>query len=165
MPAPPLASKVDSAARFQHVACYVDGSPRARRALEEARRRLAPGGRLSVVYVDATLVAPLVSVEAVMCIWDPDEQRAALEAWLCEELRDVPGAVPVVLEGHPGEELCAWARAARPELILAARDGILGRLLRGGVVRALLRGAPCPIMVVGPKPTADPPLPRLALAS
>jgi nucleotide-binding universal stress UspA family protein len=155
MPARPVQCEIASPPRLAHVAGYFDGSRAARRALEEARRRLSAGGRLSVVHVDATLVSPVFSPEAVMWAWDPDEQRAALEAWLGDELEDVSGAVGVLLEGRPGEELCAWAREANPALIVTASDGVLGRLLRGGVVRALRRRAPCPVLVVDRRQAED----------
>jgi hypothetical protein len=100
-----------------------------------------------------------------MCAWDSVEQRAALETWLGDEVGAVPGAVPVVLDGHPGEELCAWARRANPACIVTAPDGVLTRLLGIGAVRALRRGAPCPVLVLDRRQAADASLPRPALAS
>jgi len=151
--------------RFAHVACHFDGSERGRRALAEARRRVAPGGRLTAVYVEAGPLLPLVSIDGAAWIPDPGDLRARLEEWLEEELRGLPDAVPVVLEGNPGHELCAWAREAGPDLIVAAREGLVARVLRGSVVRALLRHARCPVLVLQPQPGRREPAPRLAPAS
>jgi nucleotide-binding universal stress UspA family protein len=165
MDAPPIPPSTAERPRRAHVACHFDGSEAGRRALAEARRHLAPGGRLSVVYVETGPLLPIVSFDGAAWIPDYDDLRERLLEWLREELRGVPGAVPVVLEGHPGHELCAWALEADPDLIVAARQSLVSRVLRGSAVRTLLRHAPCPVLVVKPQPARREPAPRLAPAS
>jgi nucleotide-binding universal stress UspA family protein len=164
MDAPPIPSATAERPPCAHVACHFDGSERGHRALAEARRHHPPGGRLSAVYVETGPFLPLVSLDGAAWIPDPGDLRARLDEWLREELRGLPGVEPVVLEGHPGHELCAWAREAEPDLIVAARESLLARVLRGSVVRPLLRGAPCPILVLPPQAARPEPASRLALA-
>ena len=165
MDAPPIPPSTAEHPRRAHVACHFDGSAAARRALAEARRHVAPGGRLSVVYVETGPLPPIVSLDGAAWIPDDGEMRERLLEWLQEELRGVPGAVPVVLEGHPGHELCAWALEAHPDLIVAARQRLVSRVLRGSVAHTLLRRAPCPVLVLQPQPARRQPAPRLAPAS
>jgi nucleotide-binding universal stress UspA family protein len=165
MDAPPIPSSAAERPRRAHVACHFDGSEAGRRSLAEARRHVAPGGRLSVLYVETGPLLPIVSFDGAAWIPDDGDLRARLRDWLQEELRGVPGAVPVVLEGHPGHEICAWALEADPDLIVAARQGLVSRVLRGNVVRTLLRRAPCSVLVLQPQPAGRRPAPRLAPAS
>lgn len=142
------------AATFSHVACCVDDTRAARAALDHARSLSAlSGGRLSVVHV----VAPasfLVSMAASLGgapVHDADAERAAADMWIQEVAAGVPGAEPVVLEGHPGEEACAWARENGVDAMVAAtHGGRVERALLGSFASFITQHAPCPVLLVPP---------------
>lgn len=56
-------------------------------------------------------------------------------------------------EGHPGEEIVATAKAWSADLIVIGSHGRsgLGRALLGSVAEAVMRHAPCPVLVVRSK--------------
>ena len=133
--------------RYRHIACVVDGSAGCRRAVQETRRLQAGGvARLSAVHVD-----PWIAVVMSCPMWVPDlaELHECARAWLREELirLGVDDAQPIVFDG-PGA-LCAWAREARVDLIVAARQrGPLRGLLLGNAAGYLSRRAPCPVLLI-----------------
>jgi nucleotide-binding universal stress UspA family protein len=81
--------------------------------------------------------------------------RSQAAKGILEEARTtlgLPGAEVVVLEGNPGDAICAYAEE------IGAKAIVMGSRGRGGVRRALLgsvsdhivRNAPCPVVVTGP---------------
>ena len=81
--------------------------------------------------------------------------RSQAAKGLLEEARTtlgVPDAEVVVLEGNPGDAVCAYAGE------IGAKAIVMGSRGRGGVRRALLgsvsdhvvRNAPCPVVITGP---------------
>jgi nucleotide-binding universal stress UspA family protein len=77
----------------------------------------------------------------------------AAEAWLAESARALPDPARVELvtaSGTPGEEILAAARRSSAGLIVMGRRG-RGRVLPGvlgSTVSLVLRGAPCPVLVI-----------------
>jgi len=139
---------------FSHIACCIDDSGAGRTALEHARAlRDLSGGRLSVVHVIAP--APfLVSMAASLGgapVHDAEAERRAGEMWLGEIAAGVPGAEAVLLEGHPGEAACDWAREnAVDAMVVATHAGRIERALVGSFAAFVTQHAPCPVLLVPP---------------
>jgi nucleotide-binding universal stress UspA family protein len=82
------------------------------------------------------------------------EVRGDADRWLSELLRmDVPPerAASEVTFGEAGQEILATAGRLDSELIVMGRqhEGALRRAILGSVTSEVLRGAPCPVLVVG----------------
>lgn len=94
---------------------------------------------------EVTLVHVLGSV--------PEDDTARVEVWLAALAAELPGSVRVDLvteAGSPGEHALAAARRASADLIVMGRRG-RGRVLPGvlgSTASVVLRGAPCPVLVV-----------------
>jgi len=142
----------DAPRGYGQVACCVDG-PEGGAALDEAARIVAlAGGRLVLVHV-AELPGRFSGGRTA---WSPPEDELAADiaaearTWL-ERMADEAGAAEaVVLQGgDPAEEIVAWAREARADLLVVHphRRGVVHHSL-GSVTVHLAREAPCPVMVV-----------------
>ena len=115
------------------VACLLDGADGAGALLAEGARRAADGGSsLSLIYVDVSLLTPLVCLDGFVWIPDPDAVEADVRGWLGELAMQYPQAEAVFLRGDPATEVAAWAESQRPEVLLVGR--------RGGRLRRLLLG-------------------------
>lgn len=139
---------------FDHIACFIDGSEPAQRALEHAAAlRALSGGRLRVVHVVATpafLVTLAVGLGGA-AVHDPEVEREAAEMWLAEQVRGREGAEPVLLEGHPASAACEWAAAEDVDVMVAARHrGLVERALLGSFAGHIAHHAHCPVLLVPP---------------
>ena len=139
---------------FQHVACCIDESDAAARALAHADAlRALSGGRLTVLHVLpspaflATLAANLGGAP-----WrDTDLEREAAEMWLEEQIHGRENAEAVLLEGHPAEAAVDWARENGCDVMVAARhSGRVERVLLGSFAKHLVDHAPCPVLLIPP---------------
>jgi nucleotide-binding universal stress UspA family protein len=126
--------------------CGVDGSPPSARAAHIAADLACRlGGELELVRVVGRR--------------GPDDRAAAQAALarLADELDHAYGlrAAVRVESGRPASRLRAVAEATRCDLLVVSCTprGRLADLLGRGVARALLRRAPCPVMVVAPAAT------------
>lgn len=140
--------------RFRTIAVGIDFSPLADIALHAAASLANELGseRLHLVHVMQASPGWAVPLhEGIALAW-----RSALE--LAEkELNDLP--VPQTratvtrqtVLGGPAFELVQAAEAAKADLIVVAthKRGQLGRLVMGSVASAVIRGAHCPVLVVG----------------
>ena len=140
--------------RYAHIACFIDESDAARHGLAHATAlRGLSGARLSVVHVVA---APgfLVSMAASYgggTLPDAALEREAAQMWLTEQVRDIPGAEPVLLEGHPASTACDWAAENGCDLIVVATHrGLVERSLLGSFAGHVAHNAPCPVLLVPP---------------
>jgi universal stress protein F len=144
---------------YDHIACFIDDSDAASRALAHAAAlRGATGARLSVVHVIAP-PAFLVSLAAGLGgapVHDPVLEHEAAEMWLAEEARTIPGAEAVLLEGHPASTACEWARQAGVDIMVAATHrGLVERALLGSFASYVAHHAPCPVFLVPPRQDAS----------
>jgi nucleotide-binding universal stress UspA family protein len=137
----------DAGAPYAHIACCIDDSPGSMRALDEARRLRALGpGALSLVHVTplALIAEPAGGAPPGAPRDIADDERD----WLAATAAGVPGADAVALEGLPPQAAVAWARAAGPDLIVAAAHrGPVERAMLGSFAGHLAREAPCPVLL------------------
>lgn len=139
---------------FSHIACCIDDSEAGMVALAHAERlRDLSRGRLSIVHA----IAPppfLVSMAAQLGgapVHDDDAERKAAQAWLDGIAAGMDGAEPVLLEGHPGETVCAWARDMGVDTMVAAsHGGRIERALLGSFAAFITQHAPCPVLLIPP---------------
>jgi nucleotide-binding universal stress UspA family protein len=92
----------------------------------------------------------------------PDLEEAAksqLESLVPENTPEGVTIHPVLLRGSPPKTIATFARKKDADLIVVGTHGRtgLGRLFMGSTAEALLRQAPCHVMVVKPRTTATVP--------
>lgn len=138
---------------YHRIACFIDDSAAAARALAHAAAlRDATGAALQVVHVLAP-PAFLVSLAAGLGgapVHDTEVEREAAEMWLAEEARSV-GAEGVLLEGHPASTAAEWARESGADLlVVATHRGLVERTLLGSFAGYVAHHAPCPVFLVPP---------------
>lgn len=137
-------------APYRHIACCLDESQASTRALAEARRLRALGqGRLTLLHV-AQLSLPYSGGFGAW-VPNPSDLRAAAEEWLAGVAAEVPEGEPVLLDGHPPTEACAWAeRQAVDLLVCAAHRSLVQRMTLGSFAHHLVSHAPCAVLVLRP---------------
>jgi nucleotide-binding universal stress UspA family protein len=148
---------------YRRILVPVDFSEVSVEAVRHALALARPGGASVVLLsvVDTSFPYPdLYSFE------DPNHdyfkvmrERALgrMKEWL-EELREEADGVAVeklVARGRPAVEIPALAREVGADLLVVARHGAgpLRHAVMGSVVEAVVRSAPCPVLVL---PPADP---------
>ena len=146
--APPDNAEVPMNRPYRRIACCIDRDEMAGAVLDEAVR-LADGavGSLRIVHVvappRAVVAGPFSYVAPMM------EVREEAETWLQDITRRIPGATPVLLDGHPAREVCAWARSGGVDLIVAAAcRGFAERTMLGGFASYLAYHGPCSVLLV-----------------
>ena len=136
------------------IGCCVDESDAAREALAQAAGLAGvTGARLAALHV---VESPgRFSGGRTPYTPDPDELAGELRKDGRRRLEGIIAAVPeaaaaepVVLQGDPPEEAVAWAERTGCDLLVTAahRQG-LARALLGSFSGALVRDAPCPVLV------------------
>jgi len=138
--------------RLRVVAVGYDGMAESQAALEEAAAlALKFGGAMKVVGV-MTPVPPIGAAAAAQAGAEagPDFQTRLHQA--VAELPPEVRALPVLERGDPVRKLLEVAEVGIDLLVLGSRGfGPVMRLLIGSVSSRVIRGAPCPVMVV-PRP-------------
>jgi nucleotide-binding universal stress UspA family protein len=133
---------------YGRIACCIERDEMAEQVLREGLRMAGgDGSALHIVHVVApphTVAAgPFAYVAPIM------EMRSEAEEWLAQLTGAIAGATPVVLEGSPTRELCAWTEANRIDLIIAAAHrGLLERAMLGGFASYVAYHAPCPVLLI-----------------
>lgn len=141
-------------AAWKRICCPVDFSWEARTAMEEAAelaRRF--GGELTLVHVDDR---PLPAVDTPASPERGDRGTVELErklaAWRDEAAPIATTTVGhVLLAGAPAEEIPRFAREGKYDVIVMGTRGQGGREWwsgLGSVAQAVVRGAPCTVVVV-----------------
>jgi nucleotide-binding universal stress UspA family protein len=139
---------------FQKILIAVDSDPVAVHAAETGvELARAVGGHVALISViDRTAVesaAPEVPRDDLLA--EAREHAANVIAEWRPKL--APGAQTLTPEGHPAEEIVEAAEAWPADLIVIGSHGRggLGRVLLGSVAEAVMRHAPCPVLVVRSK--------------
>jgi nucleotide-binding universal stress UspA family protein len=138
--------------RLRVVAVGYDGMAESHAALEEATGLARKFGASMRVIGVATPVPALGAAAAAQAGPEtgPDFQTRLHEA--VAELPDELRALPVLARGDPVHKLIEAAEMGVDLLVLGSRGfGPVMRLLIGSVSSRVIRGAPCPVMVV-PRP-------------
>jgi nucleotide-binding universal stress UspA family protein len=143
---------------FSHIACCIDDSDAAARALAHADAlRALSGGKLTVLHVlpSPAFLTTLAAGLGGAPPHDSEMEREAAEMWLTEQLHGREGAEGVLLEGHPAEAAVDWARENGCDVMVAARhSGLVERVLLGSFAGHLVNHAPCPVLLIPPDETA-----------
>ena len=160
---PPRAAGVapDAPVRLRSIVCGIDFSASSRAALDYALP-LAEEADAHVLLVHAIAVPPELNEHLLAPDFDVDRARAAAEASALRTLRQlVPDEArayctveTAVAEGNPAREILRVAAERAADLIVL---GVQGRgavdvLLFGSTAHHVVRGAPCPVLLV---PTTD----------
>jgi nucleotide-binding universal stress UspA family protein len=139
----------DAESPIERAIAAVDFSPASVRAATLALEMLGPGGQLTLVHVDSAayrLSGPIAGVD------EHSERRSR------SRLERFTDALPqsstvqlqsVVLRGDPVGALLRYAEEQEVELIACGRrrHSLVQRLLVGSVSTAVIRGAPCCVLV------------------
>jgi nucleotide-binding universal stress UspA family protein len=126
-----------------------DGSPAAERALARAAELTGGDGR--VVVVTASVSIPSRSVVDEPIVSPSKEERAALLERAGSALRSRDKeAVLVASDEQPGEALVQAVRSEDADLIVVGSTGAgyVTRALIGSTAEAVVRHAPCDVLVV-----------------
>ena len=154
---------------FKKIMIATDGSEcskfAANRGIELAHRS---GGTVYAVHVVPTAyLLPLdgdyFSSMGINPYWDPTyevmyetlNKQGQQDINYVKSLGEMRGVAvePVLLDGHPAEELIRYAEKERMDIIIMGTHGKKGldRLLLGSVAENLVRHSKVPVMVVGEK--------------
>lgn len=130
---------------FRRVVVPLDGSERAERALPIAAELTRHfGSELILVHVEELgALDPIVAVAE-------EHRRTVLMFERAKRALDDASARTVVRMGRPAEETLAAIRDESPNLVLMTTHGHTGlaRVALGSVTEAVLRRAPCPVLVI-----------------
>ena len=85
---------------------------------------------------------------------------ARMKEWLADDLAEDASGIDVerlVARGRPAAEIPAMAQEVGADVIVVARhgSGALRHAFMGNVVEALVRAAPCPVLVLPPPADGD----------
>lgn len=142
---------------YRHIVIGLDFSPPSRRAVQEARKYLAPGGKLDLLHCwqlpmwSYAASAPLLGENVAQFQSELlGNVQEAGQRWM-DELGPIDGHVAFhSLERSPAAGLDAWAHEHHADLIVVGSHGYRGlqRWLIGSVAEATVRHAPCSVVVV-----------------
>ena len=137
---------------YRRICCPVDFSDPSRLALEEAARLARrEGASLTVLHVPEAPRPALEIPYAPPPVWQDEGAPPDLEAWRAEAESLRGGTVDSVLLGQPvAPAIAGFARATGVDLIVVGSHGRTGlaRLVVGSVAEAVVRTAPCSVLVV-----------------
>ncbi len=146
----------EAAMKWRHIGCPVDFSETSRAALEAAAELAARfDAELVLIHVSeepaaigpASIFAPPPAPRRV------ETHRADLEAWVNEAGRGGRARVrSALVRGRPAEEIIRFAHEEHLDLVVMGTHGRRGfrHLLLGSVAEEVVRGAPCPVLVIRP---------------
>jgi nucleotide-binding universal stress UspA family protein len=140
--------------QFRRILAPVDFSDPSRTALRYATRFAEQfGGTIDLIYVvesmgrlkDSRIISSGLNVEAAAA-----EVRGKLAALANEEIEELVPTFAHVASGKASEQIIELARSRGTDLIVISTHGRTGmkHVLLGSVAEAVLRTAPCPVLVV-----------------
>lgn len=139
--------------RFRTIGCCIDRSPAARAVIDEGTRLHGAGQGATLHLVHVVETALVLHAGPHIYAEPPELVRADDRAWLEGLVEATPGATGALLEGDPAEAVCAWAREAAADLLIATpRHGPIDRAIHGGFAGRVAYRAPCPVLIVPPAP-------------
>ena len=143
---------------FKHILAATDLSPESLSSVSYAAHLArAQGSRLTVLHVPHSVSLAYTDFAPPIDMSDIDQAimesaRQELSGWVKRHLRKVPGVKTVVRAGITHKTICDVADEVGASVIVVTTHGRkgLGRLVLGSVTEAVLRDAPCPVLVVKP---------------
>jgi nucleotide-binding universal stress UspA family protein len=137
---------------LERIVCGVDGSEAGFEALRQARRLLAPGGRIVAVTAAEERIAVHAGMLASRVL---DELRAEAEAarQVADKLlRGLDAAEAIVVAGRPNEVLRSVAARELADLVAVGTHGQSRRVgtLLGSVATTMLHEAHCSVLIARP---------------
>jgi nucleotide-binding universal stress UspA family protein len=145
---------------FTRILVPIDGSAPAIRAVDAAIEMAGESGAalalVHVVDVRLTYVSEAGIPWSELMASLRSEGRQLLSSTTRLRLPPALRADELVREGEPAREILAAARQWQADLIIIGRRSCrgLGRLVADGTADAVVRQAPCPVLVVCPEPAA-----------
>jgi nucleotide-binding universal stress UspA family protein len=150
---------------FKHVLIPLDGSELSERALTYAQEIIAPTGILTLLtvvnHVDTGVMYPAMAGNGALPLTYYKEENAYhlkdAEDYVygmgMALSRDFTGTIDHFAEvGDPAQIIISTASRRRVDAIVMSTHGRSGvsRLLMGSCTEKVLRGAPCPVLVIPP---------------
>lgn len=144
--------------RYRRVLAAVDLSPASRQAVEAAERILPPDTRMDVVHIYETahdsLLRRVASRSGVAEYLRRGRAQAkeAVAVLLGRSPETAPIRKLILRRGDPRPAILAEIRARRADLVVVGSHGrsVIGGALVGSVAEAVVRHAPCDVLVVHP---------------
>jgi universal stress protein A len=137
---------------FKRILIAVDDTDSARRALRQGTKLASESSAVvklvHVVYPPPDLVPDSITVEDYML-----RKGEELIARLQLEIPDLIAIEEEVLRGRPADEILAEARRWDADLVVVGdhNRNIFSRFLLGSTADAVVRHAPCPVLVIRQK--------------
>ncbi len=141
---------------FKRFLVPLDGSELAEKALETAQAMVQEGCEvhlLQVVRLPLPVITPEIGMSVPMI--DMDELTDEAKAYLENKATDLRAAgfhvtTTVIEDDNVADAIVAYAQKIAADLIVKSTHGRggLSRLVFGSVAEAVLRKAPCPILVI-----------------
>jgi nucleotide-binding universal stress UspA family protein len=137
---------------FRRICCPIDFSDGSRAALEQAARLVREGGGgLTLLHVTETSWPGSEGPFAPPPLAQEKDAAAQLDAWTVEAERLAGKPVSSVLLSPPtAAAIVGFARTDASDVIVMSTHGRTGfrRLVLGSVAEAVVREAPCPVLLV-----------------
>jgi nucleotide-binding universal stress UspA family protein len=155
-PAEAPATAAEKAVPFRRILIAADTDDSSRAAIALG---LELAARVDAQVALAHVLPPLAGhmaepTEASRRTHDEDRDRAGRMFRRIRQMSGLPVAAEFLLQGYPGAEIVEVARRWKADLIVVGTHGS-GRLtsfLLGSTTQAVIRDAPCPVLVVRPQP-------------
>jgi nucleotide-binding universal stress UspA family protein len=138
--------------RFDKILVPLDGSPFAEAALPKAVELIRHNPKATLVLLRAAQASTLPGTDPidaqVSVVHDAGDYLETVAAWLRED--GVPGVTTSVWYGAAAPSILEAVRMLKPDLIVMSTHGRsgFGRLVRGSVAEAVLRGTRTPIFLI-----------------
>jgi nucleotide-binding universal stress UspA family protein len=141
--------------RYERIVVATDHSDAGKVAVRSAARMAAAfGAEVTLLHVQAPLIVPEVSSEALLALQRQEQQtnEARLATLRKAELGGLPGKTKVLV--HPSVAAAIVDEAAAADLCVVGTHGKKGvkRLVVGSVAERVVRHAPCDVMVARSSP-------------
>ena len=144
--------------RFKHIVATTDLSPESFAAVQYAAHLAeGQGAKLTILHVPQTTTLMFTDFAPPVDLLSLDRTietaaRETLESWVHRHVKSKVGVRVVIREGVTHEVICKAAEDTGANLIVMATHGRkgIGHVILGSVTERVLRGAPCPVLVVRP---------------
>ena len=148
---------------FKHVLATTDLSPESFSAVQYAAHLAeGQGAKLSILHVMHTIslaytdfVPPVDMTNIEQAI--EEAAREKLEQWVARHVKKRTGVTVALRTGVVDEAICRYAAECGASVIVIATHGRKGlsHVVLGSVAERVVRGAPCPVLVIKPPKAAN----------